>query len=147
MKKLLLLFLLFPTLSIAESYLCIAEAAGGVLYNQSTDKFNGTSFSTDSKYIVKKENNSKENNSWIINDFGGDFDLTLLEGCSDSRLNDRKQSWDFLSCKTTGGRMQIDITNLKFIKTYTIGYQGKALLEKGIYVDTPNIEVGSCSKI
>lgn len=55
MKKLLLLFLLFPTLSIAESYLCIAEAAGGVLYDGSTDKFNGTSFSTDSKIYCKKK--------------------------------------------------------------------------------------------
>ena len=142
MKKLLLLIFLSPTLSFAESYLCIAEAAGGVLYNESTDKFNGTSFSTDSKYIVKKENNS-----WVINNFGNDFDLTFGKGCDEGGLYAKDSDWTRLSCNTFFGDMLVDTKNFRYIKTYVMGYQGRVLKEKGSTVDTPYIEVGSCSKV
>jgi hypothetical protein len=143
MKKLLLLFLLFPTLLFAESYLCIAEAAGGLVYNESTDKFNGTSFSTDSKYIVKKENNS-----WVINYFGTDVDLTSGKGCNYSKFNLLKDTDGLrLSCNITFGEMRVDTKNLRYIKTHVMGYQGRVLKEKGLLIDTPSIEVGNCSKV
>ena len=40
-QKIVAIMLLIPNLAMAESYLCIAEAAGGVEYNSATKKFNG----------------------------------------------------------------------------------------------------------
>ncbi len=146
MKKLLLTLLLLPTLSNAESYLCIAEASGGVKYNKSTGKWRGVEFIADSKYVVKKENNK-----WIVNEFGKDFDLTYGQGCNGSELNDADATWDRLFCQTVGGQMQVDVKNLRYVKSYIVGYQDEDLLKLNLpiklSIDTPLVEVGDCSKI
>ena len=142
MKKLLPLIFLLPTLSFAESYLCIAEASGGVSYNEATDKWNGVSFSPDNKYVVKKENNK-----WVMNEFGKDFDLLYGQGCEDSELSDVNSTWDRIFCSIIGGEVQVDVKNLRYIRTYTVGYQDKVLKELNFPIDTPFVEVGDCSKI
>lgn len=135
-----------PTLSFAESYLCIAEASGGVKYNESTGKWRGVEFIADSKYVVKKENNK-----WVVNRFGSDFDLTYGQGCNGSELNDADAIWDRLFCQTIGGQMQVDVKNLRYVKSYIVGYQDEDLLKLDLpielSIETPLVEVGDCSEI
>jgi hypothetical protein len=45
---------------MAESYLCITDAAGGVRFNERNDKYEGTGFKEGRKYILKKLENSEE---------------------------------------------------------------------------------------
>ena len=54
MKKLLLALLVSgaSATAIGQTYLCLPEAIGGVIYQDG--KWTGTSFVTDKKYIIKR---------------------------------------------------------------------------------------------
>lgn len=54
MKKLLFLILISSNV-IAESYLCMGEAAGGVYFDEKTFEASGIRFKPTSKLIIKKE--------------------------------------------------------------------------------------------
>ena len=63
MKKLLLLWVcLFPYTIFVQAEVRLVNSCRSdwwqIVYNESRHRFNGTSFSTDSTYMVKKENNS-----------------------------------------------------------------------------------------
>jgi len=135
MKKLLLFLFLIPNLAVAESYLCIAEASGGVEYNKSQKKFQGTGFNTDAKYILKKDGVK-----WIFSRFGKE--PTELEECKEYSL-ENEVYW--ISCKIIAGRFHMNLKPLRFYRTYTAGYLPPKKNEP--VVDTPFIEVGSCSSI
>ena len=138
MKKLLLLILLLPTLSFAElnSFLCIAEGSGGLIYNKATKKLEGTKFKTETKLVVRETEDYK----WSVKQFGSDFELAY-NGC-DERIFENKRL--YLVCDIYGGQLVFHIKELRFVKTYTAGY----IIEPDTTTfDTPHIEAGDCSQI
>ena len=117
----------------AQSYLCIAEAAGGVEYNSATKKFNGMGFAIDSKHIIKKENNE-----WIYNKFGRKH--YPWETCKEHIY---KGIINGVTCQLLMGELYIAFQKLRYWTTYTPGFTVESAQEG----NTPYIEVGSCSEI
>lgn len=133
MKKLLLLLLIMPNLVMAEAYLCITEASGGVKYDSVTKKYSGTAFSNDSKYIIKKEEDQ-----WTFSTFGKE---TTIAFCKEAVYGEKPSLG--VGCDVWGGDFYFNFEGLRFYKTYD-------LLRYTFYDSedsTPMIEVGFCSKI
>ena len=53
MKKLLIILLLIPNLVLADTYLCISDAAGGAQYDSHSKKYKSVGFKVGSKHILK----------------------------------------------------------------------------------------------
>ena len=133
LQKIVLIMLLIPNLAMAESYLCIGEAAGGVKFDEITGKALGTSFKTTDKYIIKKKYSE-----WQVNDFGGQS--TFSYQCN--------AEGNFIHCDTKElGRFIISTDRLRYINYSSTGWRGPMMIEGEKITTTPYIEVGSCSEI
>ena len=134
MKKLLLLLLLIPNLVMGESYLCIAEAAGGVRYLSSSKIYKSERFNTESKIIFKKEQNN-----WTVKEFGDTPESG--QQCDDQIVGGKIVG---LVCNVLGGDY---ILNFKALRYRYIHFLGWLPPPAGGDTDTPLIEVGKCSSI
>ena len=134
MKKLLLLFLLFPTLLFAESYLCIAEAAGGVRYLSSPKKYESERFVTERKIIFKKEQDN-----WTVKEFGNTPESA--QQCDDQIVGGKISG---VVCNVFGGDYILNFKALRYRYIHLIGWLPPP---DGGVTDTPFIEVGKCSSI
>jgi hypothetical protein len=134
MKKLLLLLFLIPNLAMGESYLCIAEAAGGVEYLPSQNKYEGKEFFTDSKIIFKKELDK-----WTLSNFGEPPNLDA--NCSDKIVGEEITG---VYCSVFGGDYILNFRKLRYRFIHYIGWFPYII---GKDIDTPVIEVGKCSSI
>lgn len=131
-----------------NTYLCITEAAGGVRFDSKQNKFVGSAFDIQNpkKILVKKENDGK----WTVKDFGSDID-SVWGKCTERKI---KNSLTAISCEVMFGRFGFSLTNLRFYQTYTIpalasssDYANDEKVRKLFDSNTPEIEVGACSKI
>ena len=134
MKKLLLLFLLFPTLLFAESYLCIAEAAGGVRYLSSPKKYESERFATERKIIFKKEQDN-----WTVREFGNTPESA--QQCDPAIVGGKIVG---VVCNVFGGDYILNFKALRYRYIHLIGWLPPP---DGGSTDTPLIEVGKCSSI
>ena len=121
------------TASNADSYLCIAEAAGGVALDNG--KWTGTSFKVnDEKYIIT----SKDNRNYSIKIMGDDSNLFTCERTSSGgELSTR------IICGGLGYGAIFDFKTNRFQYYYSFGFldgqdDGK---------NTPSITVAKCSEI
>jgi hypothetical protein len=138
MKKILFLILISSNV-IAESYLCIGEAAGGVIFNENTSEASGTSFKPTGKLLFRKEGNG-----WVVTHFG---QQEPLSECENVKSYSDKNNVVALECNYPGGTVRFSFDNLRFINTYEAGWNGPEKYGDITFNDTPNIEVGRCSKI
>ena len=134
MKKLLLLLLLIPNLVMAESYLCISEAAAGVRYFPSQKKYESERFSNDRKIIFKKEQDN-----WTVSEFGKASDPDAA--CSVQIVGGKKVG---VTCGVWGGEYILNFKALRYRYFHLIGWLPPP---GGGETDTPLIEVGKCSSI
>jgi len=124
---------------MAESYLCITDASGGVNFNERTGKYEGKGFKSGRKYVLKKLKNSTfdgiEFGTWSWNKFGEKNEKLNLFGCKDIEI------LELLQCDTGGGQFYFNYGKLRFALSNMLGF----------YQSDPNddtyLEVGSCSKI
>ena len=139
MKKIILLLFLIPNLVMAESYLCITDASGGVRFNERNDKYEGTGFKEGRKYILKKLRNSEEYvqewANWSWNKFGEKNENINLTDCK------YVEAIGLLKCDTSGGQLWFNYKKLRFALTEMFGFYGSDPN------DDTYLEVGSCSKI
>jgi len=133
MKKLLLLLFLIPNLVMADSYLCISDAAGGAEYDAKTKQYKSTVFKTGLKYILKKEGDN-----WDFDEFGTEPKII-------SSLIDCKEDKNSLMCNTFFGQFGFTYDELRYFQTYTFGFYPTT--DTLGSTDSPYIELGSCSKI
>ena len=125
--------LLIPNLAMAESYLCIAEAAGGIKFDENTYKPLGTSFEVTQKYIIKKTRDE-----WQVQKFG---EKSIFSLSCEARTN-------FIDCKNImGGDFIISTNKLRYFMHSVAGWSGPYMVGDEKYNHTPYVEVGSCSEI
>jgi hypothetical protein len=117
------------TLNAQESYLCISEAIGGVAYDSSLNKWDGTKFSNNNHKIILK----KKNGSWKYADFGNNFE----ESC------DKMNEYGIFRCNMILGEFIFNSKSKRFIKTYTAGY----LSGQDNNDNTPYVMIGTCSPL
>ena len=73
MKYLLVLFLLLPSIVFAESYLCLGEVGGGIVFDTSTNQWRGAAFDAKTKKFIFKKPNTNIEYLYIVNRLGHDI--------------------------------------------------------------------------
>jgi len=125
-------FIAFPSVSIAEKYLCVADQASGFHFDGKS--WGHASFKTDGKYMIAQSKRSTTEKPKIAISLIGGHEMYFCDGLLSSQ--------DELYCGGLEGRFRFDPKTNRFLKSYTAGYingdQGK---------DTPHIEIGRCSSI
>lgn len=136
MKKLLFLsvfFLFNVNFVYAESYMCIAEASGGVFYDTQSKNWIGAIFNADEKLMIKKTPEDSEDAKYRVYDYGKVFPRYVCE-------KDFKDN-GYLFCSSAVGFFKFNKNNLRFLSSYEAGYvDGNDNNE-----NTPFISVGKCS--
>lgn len=125
--------------SSSATYVCTPEVSSGVKFDESSNTFISTEFTTDSKYIISKYSH------WVVNYFGQKIDLTSGQGCDDSIMSETE--FHRLSCTIIGGQILVDLQEMKFIRTNMMGYTGVNNSEEQSNLNNPFVEVGVCSKV
>lgn len=142
------------------SYFCVADAAGGVSFDDALNKWDSTRFKTGERYVVNVARHSKTEN-WLgelrtvytvqVHNHGSGESDALLGNCrtNNPTLHSYNPITHFiseageLSCRRLGGDWMMNLKNGRFMNTYVWGYLD------GIdnNSNTPNIEIGTCSRI
>ncbi|RKZ68882.1 MAG: hypothetical protein DRQ44_03765 [Gammaproteobacteria bacterium] len=134
MKKLLTvsLLLLCSGSVMAEKYMCIPEASGGLGYDKKSNSWSVSKFDTGRNYIVNV--NDKDNPSYAAT-------VTTLNETLPSYLCKEEPSVNALVCNSFLGQLNFSKGTLRFIESYMFGYvQGK-----DNKYNAPKVTVGSCS--
>jgi hypothetical protein len=131
-KKFVLVLLGLDFVSIAnaqEGYLCISEASGGVSFEKTQKKWQGSVFrnKNDKILIVKK------NNRWTMKG----FDSTFESDCT------QPNDYGIMSCNKIFGEFNFNTKNRRYISTYIAGYIDGVDNND----NTPHIEIGICTKL
>ena len=130
MKHLLTLLLFISTSVMAESYLCISDAAGGATYDEETKTYKSTVFMTGLKYIFK---NKDEHSTFT--EFG--TELNKIYAC-------KKEDKYTLTCNMIYGQFRFSFDRLRYSRTSTLG---NFLSDDVSSINDVFIEIGACSKI
>lgn len=132
MKVFAIIFVALAFSNIAyaqEGYLCVSEAAGGVSYNSSTKKWRGTVFRIDEEkfLIIKKDN------KWTMKEFGKSFEAECTQ----------PNEFGVMSCNKLLGDFNFSTKTRRYLSTYIAGYIDGSNNND----NTPNIQIGVCSKL
>ena len=122
-------FIFLNVVNAQEGYWCISEAAGGVSFERTQKKWQGTTFknNNDKVLIIKK------NNRWIMKK----FDSTYETDCT------QPNEYGIMSCNKILGEFNFNTKNRRYISTYIAGYIDGVDNND----NTPFIEIGICTKI
>ena len=134
MKKLLTvsLLLLCSGSVMAEKYMCIPEASGGLAYDKKSNSWSASKFDTGRNYIVNV--NDKEYPSYAAT-------VTYPNETLPSYLCKEESSVNALVCNSFLGQLNFSMGTLRYIESYMFGYvQGK-----DNKYNAPKVTVGTCS--
>lgn len=142
------------------SYFCTEDAAGGVRFDDTLNKWDSTLFSANRRYVVNVARHS-ETTDWLgelktvytvtVSEHGVEESGVLSDTCSTT--NPTLRSYNTLthfisdtgqlSCRRFGGDWKMNLENGRFLSTYVWGYVD------GIdnTANTPSIQIGTCSRI
>lgn len=132
---------LFSSVVAGDQWLCIPDRAIGFVYNEVKQKWTEASFKVEEKRWIISESESA-GYAYEVNRFGKDnLDLTSLYCKEDF------SEYGYLSCDGAG-ELRFNRDNLRYIKTYTLGYFNVLPDVNKIAdadSDTPSMEIGKCS--
>lgn len=142
------------------SYFCTADAAGGVSYNDTSKKWEGTVFRVEDRYILKVEFFREVKRDWAA--FNNAYFVTLSEHgnkatdilestnyTNDNNLREINPLISYISaagsfsCQIVLGTLEVNLSTGRFLKTYNWGYVDGADNND----NTPFIQIGKCSLI
>ena len=117
---------------MAEQYMCIPEASGGLSYDTKTKSWKASNFDTGRNYIVIIKD--KENPSYAAT-------VTYLNETLASYFCKEESSVNALVCSSFLGQFNFSKDTLRYVESYMFGYvQGK-----DNKYNAPKITVGTCS--
>ncbi len=160
-------FFLIPNSALSQnmndfsgSYFCTTDAVGGVSYNDSAGKWEGAIFRGESRYILNVKFFGEVENIYrtdirayfVTFSKHGDKATGALETSCDTKndnLREINSSLSYISnngsfsCRVIGGDLDVNLSNGRFLQSYVWGYvDGEDNND-----NTPNIEIGKCSRI
>ena len=115
MRLLLALALLgFAATTYAEGWLCVADEAAGFRYDKKAQKWNPTTFKTDSKYVIKPRPSTDTLDpaeiKWHVVEVGNDHPSGFCE-------DPDKNGW--LACDGLVGELTLKVPSLRFTNIHT----------------------------
>ena len=131
------------------SYFCVVEFAGGLSFNQKTNKWEGTKFRTDDKFVLRlKFLQSRTEKSHFGEDQQvHDYKVTIIKSGTSSAVacggDSVSVTAERVECTSTMTNYQFNLENNKFLGSYPHGYVDG--IDNG--EDTPRVSGGRCMKI
>jgi hypothetical protein len=136
------------------SYFCLAEAVGGLSYDERTKKWIGSSLRADKKFVLRLKflNNRVEKSIFNQDETVYDYNVTITEagsnfvgpclGSGQKHVTVRPLGW--LLCHGADlHEYRFDLDTNRFLSAYLHGFiNGKASND-----DTPAVMGGTCTKI
>ena len=119
-----------------KTYLCIGEVAGGLDYNTTKNAWEGMSFDTDNKYLLKT--NDKQHPSKVATVTQTGRPIPLFQ-CEPGRLLFTGEQL----CDGPFGQFAYNLESLRFLSTFMSGYIDGKIID-GL---TPYIQGGTCSPL
>jgi len=160
-------FLFTPDLALSQnandfsgSYFCTGDAVGGVSYNNGAGKWEGAVFSSGDQYILNVKFFGEVENIYrtdirayfITFSEHGNKATAASETSCDTKIDELRKinsSLSYISdqgsfsCRVIGGDLNVNLLNGRFLQSYVWGYVDGADDNN----NTPNIEIGTCSRI
>ncbi|HEY6020763.1 MAG TPA: hypothetical protein VIY48_12970 [Candidatus Paceibacterota bacterium] len=126
------------------AYSCAAESSGGIVYNEQTKKWEGTSFRSITKFTLKLKYVRTATNA-------DEYDVTITpQGRNDALpcLSYRTQlvqidEFGYLICRTEFFDYKFNLKAGRFIEAYLMGYVNGHNSND----DTPMLSGGVCTKV
>jgi hypothetical protein len=112
-----------------ESYLCVSEASGGVAYEKNINKWKGTVFRTKNEKILI----TSKNNKWVMRK----FESTIEVDCN------APSNYGVMRCSDIFGTLIFNMVTRRYLSSYLAGYTDGSDNND----NTPNIEIGVCTKL
>lgn len=135
------LALAIPTQASAESWLCIPDMATGFTFDAEAKRWRQTNFNVEGvKYLISKPEFAPY--AYTVTEFGKKqsiFDPTCKNGPNEVGV---------MACTGLVTDFKFSEKNLRYIRTTTLGYAEP--YTTGVHEEggnTPNMEIGRCSKI
>jgi hypothetical protein len=137
LKAYLVLLLLSASATVGgeERYICVADNAVGFSYEPRTGKWGEADFIVDHKYVISQAQDGRH--EWMVNTVSG---VKVVVTCGDGFYR------EFLNCDDSllqSHFFRFNKKRMRFISTSISGYHndaGPSLRE------TPNMEIGTCSR-
>jgi hypothetical protein len=146
MKRLLLILLTIPNLVLADTYLCISDAAGGAQYDSNSKKYKSVGFKVGSKHILKTgdENRYYEFGKDTFTTRDGQVKYNNLFRQIGGGIAECDETGEELVCKLKDGYFRFNFAQLRYVTVSHSGY----FVDRGLaQYATPYIEIGACSNI
>lgn len=141
------------------TYFCTSEASGGVRFMENLNSWTGAEFLASQRYVVsvvphslvKDEFSGNMRPAYIISVTAHGEETSEADACVSRNVELRKidRGLNYISvtgefsCMQFGGEWIMHIENLRFLQSYVWGYvDGRDNNE-----NTPNVEIGTCTKI
>jgi hypothetical protein len=136
------------------AYYCVAEFAGGLLYDATAKKWQGASFRADNKFVMRMKYvgsriEQSGSSDWSITEYM----VTITEAgkayaspCSDAGSYEAKpvlSSNSWIVCNSSLTDYQFNLKTNRFLSVYAQGYAGGDDNNK----NTPSVSGGTCTKI
>lgn len=120
----------------ADRYLCIAELAAGLSFDEARKKWEPSPFLADSKYIIAEPDESISSlYEFVVTEVG----LSSFSYVCVSEFNDA----GFIRCDGAFGYFMMNKTSGRFQSHYDYGYiEGP---EEDSRANTPYVQIGTCS--
>lgn len=133
------------------AYICIEEAAAGIAYNPTLQKWMATNFRPDEKKLLVKLAPIQVKPVFsYLDDKGMEYAITISEfGSNDQRFcvgspSVFVNSGGYMTCTEFAKTYQFNFTTGRFIYYYEHGYVSD---DKNTNSDTPAVSIGTCAKL
>jgi hypothetical protein len=128
----------------AESYVCAADHAAGIKFDNASKRWSGTVFRADEKVVLSlaTSEEAQRGAAWVVKELGKSFpSFVCKEGFNDA---------GYIHC-VGFGEFRFNRKNGRYLSTYTMGYVDDGLSENTLFgkegANTPAVKVGKCSRI
>ena len=133
----ILALFLFSNTTLASSFVCVVEGAGGIVYDKRTENWRGASLSVETEHYVVAPSSS-EGFSYEVKKTG--------EQVSEYTCAQDFNSFGFLRCGSMFGTFLMNSKTLRFQTYYPLGYVVSEIPEDQSG-NTPSISFGKCSEL
>jgi hypothetical protein len=132
-----------------ESFYCVAESSGGIMYDANSKNWRGAVFSAKSKFVLNVQTlDSKYEGSSLVEKLN--ITVTLNGSSYASPCYDLRETGagivvrdGSILCVANATQYIFNRRNNRFLSTYAVGYVDGADSNE----DTPNVMGGTCTKI
>jgi hypothetical protein len=143
------MLLLVALSSHAEGWLCVADQAAGVFYDQRSKTWKSTKFEAENKYVIKrpsaKGSPSDRKYKWVVAKVGEEYAV--------AHCQDDLSEYGYLKCRELSGEFTLGSLQLRYIRQSFGGYFksekdiDSLRREENSEPDSPFLEIGRCTAI